>query len=112
MLHKALCCHIYGTPSQAAYSSVNRQLLSLFVKALWSRLSFYVMQITKVKMMKVSLIERKLLLVLFFFKEKKRELTPMATTISNANRTVLRIGSGVNGRKEAGCGHVKNISGY
>lgn len=73
---------------------------------------FNVMQITKVKMMKVSLIERKLLLVLFFFKEKKRELTPMATTISNANRTVLRIGSGVNGRKEAGCGHVKNISGY
>lgn len=72
MLHKALCWHIYGTPSQAAYSSVNRQLLSLFVKALWSRLSFYVMQITKVKMMKVSLIERKLLLVLFFFKEKKK----------------------------------------
>lgn len=49
--------------------------------------------------MKVSLIERKLLLVFFFFfKEKKRGLTPMATTISNANRTVLRFDSGVNGR--------------
>lgn len=49
-------------------------------------------------MMKVSLIERKLLLVFFFFLKKKKGLTPMATTISNANRTVLRIGSGVNGR--------------
>lgn len=26
MLHKALCWHIYRTPSQEAYSSVNRQL--------------------------------------------------------------------------------------
>lgn len=72
MLHKALCWHIYGTPSQAAYSSVNRQLLSLFVKALWSRLSFYVMQITKVKMMKVSLIEETVTGIIFF-KEKKRD---------------------------------------
>lgn len=66
MLHKALCWHIYGTPSQAAYGSVNRQLLSLFVKALWSRLSFYVMQITKVKMMKVSLIEETVTGIFFF----------------------------------------------
>lgn len=96
MLHKALCWHIYGTPSQAAYSSVNRQLLSLFVKALWSRLSFYVMQITKVKMMKVSLIEETVTGIIFF-KEKKKGLTPVAATISNANRTVLRFDNGVNG---------------